>query len=117
MALSEIMIPATSTRSIEDALDDGGEDMPFIVESIAMESFPGRLKVPRAGVELRLRSGNPAVPDPVVKISWSDTGGHTLDRSDGTASSVRTGATTNKCGSMALDTTGVQGTAFSAPRR
>jgi hypothetical protein len=58
------------------ALNDGGEPLPFVIESIAMEAFPARLKVSRAEFNFVSGVGNAAVPDPELQISWSDTGGH-----------------------------------------
>lgn len=59
------------------SLNDGGSAMPFIAESIAMEAFPQRLQIPRADFNFTSGVGTTAVPNPEVKIQWSDDGGHT----------------------------------------
>ena len=61
----------------KDSLTDGGTAMPFIVESIAMESFPQRLLNSRADFNFVTGVGTTTVDDPEVLISWSDDGGHT----------------------------------------
>lgn len=59
-----------------DAYDEAGATLPWITESIAMEAFPQRLQVPRFDANFAMGVGTDAVPEPKVKISWSDDGGH-----------------------------------------
>lgn len=60
----------------KDAMTDGGSAMPFIVESTACEAFPQRIRVSNADLNFVSGVGTTAVPDPKVKIAWSDSGGH-----------------------------------------
>lgn len=59
-----------------DAMDEDGDPLPFICESIAMESFPQNLQISRAEFNFVSGVGTSTVDDPEVKIQWSDDGGH-----------------------------------------
>lgn len=86
----------------EASYNESGAALPFIADSIAMESFPTRLAIPRVDFNFVSGVGTPTVDDPKVKISWSDDGGHTwsdpVERKLGEAGRYLDNVRVNRCG-------------------
>jgi len=68
-----------------DALDEAGQPLTVLAESLEVKNFPNRIQVSRADFDFVTGVGiatgqDPIQTDPVVNISWSDDGGVTWSK-------------------------------------